>query len=390
MIIHMLNLPVRVAVMGIGNMGSSHARLISDGGVPGAVLTAVCDTEPARLAAFPEVEAFGDPSALLSSDVADAVIIATPHLDHASLGVAALDAGLHVLVEKPLAVDVADARRLVDAHERHPDQVFAFMVNQRTDPRYRLLKQLIEDGELGAIHRISWTITDWFRTDAYYTSSSWRATWAGEGGGVLVNQCPHQMDLWCWLFGRPDRVRGHCQVGRWHDLEVEDACTAYLEYVDGPTGVFITSTGEAPGTNRLEIATDRGRVVVEDDLCWTKTATGVIKHLRNAAGPFETPATEEIVYRFDGWGGQHAEILANFIEAITEQAPLIGPGADGLAAVELTNAILMSSIWDRTLTLPLDAAAVQLEYQRLAAGSRPRSIAGSTAVIDLTGSFGKR
>lgn len=390
MIIHMLNHPVRVAVIGIGNMGASHAQLISDGEIPGAVLAAVCDTEPARLATFPEVEAFSDPSALLSSDVADAVIIATPHLDHASLGVAALEAGRHVLVEKPLAVHVADARRLLDAHERHPGQVFAFMVNQRTDPRYRLLKQLIDDGELGSIHRISWTITDWFRTDAYYASGSWRATWSGEGGGVLVNQCPHQMDLWCWLFGPPDRVRGHCQFGRWHDLEVEDACTAYLEYVDGPTGVFITTTGEAPGSNRLEIAADRGKVVIEDDLCWTKTTPGVIEQLRHAPGAFDTPATEDIVHRFQGWGGQHTEILANFIEAITDHAPLIGPGADGMAAVELANAILMSSLWDRTLTLPLDAAAVQQEYERLAASSRPRPTAPAGAVIDLTGSFGTR
>jgi len=386
----MLNPPVRVAVIGIGNMGSSHARLICDGEIPGAVLSAVCDTESSRLGQFPDAASFSDPTALLASDVADAVIIATPHFDHATLGVAALDAGLHVLVEKPLAVHVADATRLLEAHQRHPGQVFAFMVNQRTDPRYQLLKQLIDDGELGAIHRISWTITDWFRTDAYYASGSWRATWAGEGGGVLVNQCPHQMDLWCWLFGRPDRVRGHCQFGRWHDLEVEDACTAYLEYDDGPTGVFITTTGEAPGSNRLEIATDRGKVVVEDDLTWTKTTPGVIEHLRRAPGGFDMPETEEIVYRFDGWGGQHGEILANFVEAIADHAPLIGPGVDGLAAVELANAILMSSLWDRTLTLPLEPALVQQEFERLAAASRPRSSPATNAVIDLTGSFGNR
>lgn len=382
---------VRVAVIGLGSMGSSHARAFLDGRIPGARLAAVCDADSARLAAFPGVASFTDHRALITSGVADAVVIATPHPFHARIGVDTLDVGLHTLVEKPLAVHVADARRLVAAHERHPELAFALMVNQRTDPRYRTVKRLLTDGELGAVHRISWTITDWFRTDAYYRSSSWRATWAGEGGGVLVNQCPHQLDLWCWLFGRPDRVRAFCQLGRWHDLEVEDACTAYLEQPGGATGVFITTTGEAPGTNRLEVATDRGRVVVDDvGVVWDRTAASVTETLRTAPGPFDAPAVETQRFPIDGWGGQHEEILANFVAAITRGEPLIGPGADGLAAVELGNAMLLSSLWDRTLDLPLDPGPVEAEYERLARDGRPSRAVGTGVAMDLSGSFGSR
>jgi len=383
--------PVRTAVIGLGGMGSSHARTFAEGRIPGARLAAVCDTDAARTSAFPGVPAFSDHRALIASGVADAVIVATPHPFHAEIGVDALDAGLHTLVEKPLAVHVADARRLADAHARHPSRVFALMVNQRTDPRYRTLKRLLVDGELGAVHRISWTITDWFRTDAYYRAGGWRATWAGEGGGVLVNQCPHQLDLWCWLFGRPDRVRAFCQMGRWHDIEVEDACTAYLEQPGGATGVFITTTGEAPGTNRLEVATDRGRVIVDDDgVAWDRTAASVVETLRTAPGPFDAPAVETERFPIDGWGGQHTEVLANFVDAIAHGTPLIGPGEDGVAAVELGNAMLCSSLWDRTLTLPLDPVPVEAELARLAREGRRREAVPQGGVIDLTGSWGTR
>lgn len=381
---------IRLAVVGLGNMGSLHAASLRDGLIPGARLTAVGDVDASRLDAFPEAARFTDAGSLVMSGVADAVVVATPHLDHAPVGAAALDAGMHVLVEKPLTVHVAQARDLLAAHARHPDLVLAFMANQRTDPRYRLLKQLLDDRELGDVHRVCWTITDWFRTDAYYNSGSWRATWSGEGGGVLVNQCPHQFDLLCWLFGSPIRVRGHCQLGRWHDLEVEDACTAYFEYANGATGVFITSTGEAPGTNRLEVATDRGRIVIDEGFEWLKTTPSVSEQLRQATGPFDEPEIEEITYEFEGWGGQHREILTNFVDSIDHGAPLIGPGADGMAAVQLANAILISSMWDRTVDLPLDEVAVQAEFDRLAASSQPRTTATGVGIVNLSGSFGNR
>ena len=337
---------VRLGIVGLGGMGAQHARALVDGAIAGATLVAVCDSDPSRLEAFPLVARFASCDDLLASGQVDALVVATPHYDHVPLGVAALEAGVHVLVEKPLAVHVADGQQLLDAHDRRPDLVLGFMANQRTDPRYRFLKQLLDQGELGAVHRISWTITDWFRTDAYYASSSWRATWAGEGGGVLINQCPHQLDLLCWLFGTPSRVRGFCQLGKWHDLEVEDACTAYLEFPGGATGVFVTTTGEAPGVN------------------------------------------EELTYSFEGWGGQHHEVLANFVAAVAHGGALIGPGVEGLAAVECANAILMSSLWDRTLDLPLDRQAVAEEFRHLAASGRPAPTSQQTGILDLSDSFG--
>ena len=379
---------VRLGIVGLGSMGAQHARALVDGAIAGATLVAVCDSDPTRLEAFPLVARFASCDDLLASGQVDALVVATPHYDHVPLGVAALEAGVHVLIEKPLAVHVAYGQQLLDAHDRRPDLVLGFMANQRTDPRYRFLKQLLDQGELGAVHRISWTITDWFRPDAYYASSSWRATWAGEGGGVLINQCPHQLDLLCWLFGTPSRVRGFCQLGKWHDLEVEDACTAYLEFPGGATGVFVTTTGEAPGVNRLEVATDRGRVVVEEAVRWTRTTPSVTEQLRTAPGAFDLPALEELTYSFEGWGGQHHEVLANFVAAVAHGGALIGPGVEGLAAVECANAILMSSLWDRTLDLPLDRQAVAEEFRHLAASGRPAPTSQQTGILDLSDSFG--
>jgi predicted dehydrogenase len=208
-------------------------------------------------------EAVSQSSELIKSGEVDAVLIATPHYSRAPIGIQALEAGLHVLVEKPLCVHKADCERLISV-PLSPGQVFAVMFNQRTDPCYIRLRELIRGGELGEIRRINWIITNWFRTAAYYASGGWRATWAGEGGGVLLNQSPHQLDLWQWLFGMPRKVRAFCEIGRYHDIEVEDDVTAYFEYENGTTGVFVTSTGEAPGTDRLELAAENGRVVIEN------------------------------------------------------------------------------------------------------------------------------
>ncbi len=245
-------------------MGAHHARTVATGLVPGCTLAAVADTNERRTAEFPDLPSFSDGRALIRSGHADAVLIATPHYSHVPLGVAALAAGLHVLMEKPIAVDVTGARRLLAAH-KDPDQIFAAMFNQRTDPHYQKVRELVRSGELGALHRISWTITDWFRTHAYYASSPWRATWAGEGGGVLINQCVHNLDLFVWMFGQPARVRSLCQLGRFHDIEVEDNVAAIFEFADRTLATFNTSTGEAPGTNRLEVAAERGRLVLEDN-----------------------------------------------------------------------------------------------------------------------------
>jgi len=254
---------VRLGIIGLGVMGQVHARNILEKKIPRLRLSAVADQDPARLARFGEIPGFASDGELISSGQVDAVLIATPHYSHTTTGIAALKAGLHVLVEKPISVQRSDCERLLEAH-KDPRLVFAAMFNQRSDPLYLKLRDLVRGGALGQIHRIQWTVTNWFRPHAYYGMSSWRATWAGEGGGVLLNQCPHNLDLFSWIFGQPRRVRGFCGFGRYHDIEVEDDVTAYFEMEGGATATFIASTGEAPGTNRLEVVAEGGRVVAEN------------------------------------------------------------------------------------------------------------------------------
>jgi predicted dehydrogenase len=360
---------IRIGIIGVGGMGSAHGRRLVKGEVPGAVLAAVCDADPKRVEAFPEAPGFNDAGTLLAKAKPDAVIIATPHYDHVPLGIRALDAGVHVLVEKPIAVHKADAERLIAAY-RNPDQVFAAMFNQRTDPRYRWVRDRMADGTLGRINRVSWTITDWFRTATYYQNGAWRATWAGEGGGVLLNQCPHQLDLWQWLFGMPDRVHAHCHRARFHEIEVEDDVTAYLEYDNGMNGVFITTTGEAPGTNRLEIAAENGKVVIEgSDIVFDRNLVSVSEFSASSDKPFDKPETERETISMEGTGEQHLGILRNFCAAIRGEAPLVAPATEGIHSVELANAMLYSGLNETLVKMPLDGAVYEAYLKELIATS---------------------
>ena len=238
---------LKLGIIGIGNMGRGHLKNVESGKVPGVEVVALCDTDPEALKPWDaKYQRFADSKALIRSGAVEAVLIATPHYAHTTIGIDALQQGLHLLVEKPISVHKADAERLIAAYQKRPRkaQVFGAMFNQRTHPAHRKIRSLVQGGELGEIRRINWIITTWFRTAAYYASGGWRATWGGEGGGVLLNQCPHQLDLLWWFCGMPDRVQAHCRFGQWHDIEVEDDVTAYLRYPNGATGVFITTTGE--------------------------------------------------------------------------------------------------------------------------------------------------
>jgi predicted dehydrogenase len=317
------------------------------------------------------VKVFADSGALIRSGEVDAVLIATPHYSHTSIGIDALENGLHVVVEKPISVHKRDCERLLAVHEGREKQVFAVMFNQRTDSFYRKIRELIQTGELGEIRRVNWIITNWFRTAAYYAGSGWRATWAGEGGGVLLNQSPHNLDLLQWLFGMPARVRAFCRFGQYHQIEVEDDVTAYLEFGNGATGVFITTTGEAPGTNRLEIAGERGKVVYENErLTFIRNEVEMSSFSRQAKTGFEMPRNAEVDFSISGHGGQHVGILKNFAEAILDGAPLIAPGAEGIRSVELANAMLYSTFTGETVELPLDGEAYERKLNELIASSK--------------------
>ena len=325
------NKQVRLGIIGAGNMGGNHIRKIEAGEVPNAALTAICDVDASKLEKFDEkYERFTDSKELIRSGLVDAIIVATPHYDHTTIGIDALEQGLHLLVEKPIGVHKKDCERLINAFEQRPDasQAFAAMFNQRTDPRYIKVKKLIDQGELGEIRRVNWIITDWFRTDSYYASGGWRATWKGEGGGVLLNQCPHQLDLLCWLCGVPSQVDARCRFGQWHDIEVEDDVTALLNWENGATGVFITTTGEAPGTNRLEIVGDRGKIVIEGEgIRFTRNEVDMATQCRHAEGGFTKPDVWNVDIPTNGFGGQHAEIMRNFVAHILdpEKVALIAP-----------------------------------------------------------------
>jgi predicted dehydrogenase len=362
---------VRLAMIGLGTIGNLHLGNIET--QPRVELTAVCDIVPEKadaLAQKYDVKAYYDADALLADHVCDAVIIGTPHYAHTTIGIAALNSGHHVLVEKPISVHKADCERLIAAHRANSELVFAAMFNQRTDPTYQKIKALVDGGELGPIQRISWIITTWFRTQTYYDSGGWRATWAGEGGGVLLNQCPHNLDLLQWICGMPERVHGFCGIGKRHAIEVEDEVTAYMEYPGGCTGTFITTTGEAPGTNRFEIVGDRAKLVYEhNQITVTRNEVPASEFLRTSLASFARPATEVETFTFDHHGGQHAEVLENFCDAILAGAELIAPAEEGIRSVELGNAMLYSSLIGQPIDLPMDGAAYEKELQRLIAQS---------------------
>ncbi len=373
---------VNLGIVGIGNMGSIHAQSIIDGKIPRCKLTALCDPKLETLNRFSSAEGFPSVDDFLRSSETDAVLIATPHYSHTVIGIRTLESHRHLLVEKPISVHKLDAERLIAAH-RGSEQVFAAMFNQRTDPFFLKLRHLVESGDLGAIRRVSWTITNWFRTEAYYQSSDWRATWAGEGGGVLLNQCPHNLDLFQWIFGMPAKVRAFCHFGRYHDIEVEDDVTAYLEYPDGMTAIFSASTGEAPGTNRLEVAAERGKVVIESDsFLFTRNEVPMSEFSRTDPGRFSAPETWEIQIPIAGHGPQHNGILVNFVSAILDGTPLIAPAREGLNSLELANAFLLSSLENRSVELPIDGALFEQHLRKLIASSTRQKPKAFRAVSD--------
>jgi len=380
---------VRMGIIGLGVQGGYHVALFKEGKIKRAEVTAVCDIVPEKLAPYSGAKTFTGSEAMIRSGDVDAVLIATPHYDHTTIGIDALQNGVHVLVEKPISVHVADAQRLIAAHT-DPKVVFAAMFNQRTDPKYIRTKRLIESGELGEIRRVQWTITDWFRPEAYYASGGWRATWQGEGGGVLLNQCPHNLDLLQWLCGMPIRMLAFCRLGKYHNIEVEDDVTAYFQYPNGATGVFITTTGEAPGTNRLEIAGDRGKVVLESGkITFTRTEVPVAQFSRTSTAMFSRPDVWQIDIPIPaGNGPQHAGITQNFVDAILDGTPLIAQAEEGINSLELANAMLYSSFQGRTVDLPLDAAGYEKQLQGLIAGSRFQKVTADAVSVDVTTSFG--
>lgn len=355
---------VKLGIIGVGNMGSAHYKNYTEGKMPEIEVTCVADVDSKK---FEKIKAYGlnvacfdSATELINSGLCEAVLIATPHYDHPPIAIEALNAGLHVMSEKPAGVYTKQVNELIEVASKS-DKTYAIMFNQRTNCVYRKVKELVCGGKYGEIKRVSWIITDWFRTQAYYNSGGWRATWSGEGGGVMLNQCPHQLDLWQWICGMPAKVKAVCHEGKWHDIEVEDDVTIYVEYPNGATGTFITTTGDFPGTNRLEISLDKAKIICEFNqisdkyeihLC--ELNDSVSAFIDSAEGGFARIESKWVEVETDGKNEQHTGVMNAFAAHILRGEPLIASGEEGINGLTISNAAFLSSWLDKTVELPLD------------------------------------
>ncbi|TDL39699.1 Gfo/Idh/MocA family protein [Arthrobacter nitrophenolicus] len=362
---------LRLGIIGLGQQGGAYAKFISDGMIPNMVIGAICDVDPAKkeqaASLYPDAPFFDDYVAMLESGTVDAVVTCVPHYLHPEMAIAALNRDVHALVEKPAGVYTKQIRELNAVAASRPHLTFGIIFNQRNNPLYRRLKEIVDNGEIGAIRRTNWIITKWWRPQGYYNSSAWRATWGGEGGGVLVNQAPHQLDLWQWICGMPKSVYAKAAFGFRRDIAVEDEVTALVDYGNGATGVFITATHDITGTDRFEILGDQGKIVVENSL--TATVTRLSRPERDISdnlspeevkglfsGGFDATShyTQETISFDSAWGSQHAGVLENFAANVLDGTPLLAPGSDGIYGVRLANAIHLSSWTGREVSLDFD------------------------------------
>ncbi|MBE6559864.1 MAG: Gfo/Idh/MocA family oxidoreductase [Ruminococcaceae bacterium] len=387
---------VRYGIVGLGNMGSSHLKNFFAGKVPNGVVTAVCDLKQDRLdwakaevCKDADVAYFTDYKDLLACGKVDVVVIATPHYFHPIIGIDAFKAGLNVISEKPIGVYTKKVEEFIKA-ARESGKVFGLMFNQRTNPAYQKIREIVQSGELGELKRCVWIITDWYRTQAYYNSGGWRATWAGEGGGVLLNQCPHQLDLWQWIFGMPTRIRAFCHFGKYHDIEVEDDVTAYAEYANGATGVFVTTTGECPGTNRLEISGSKGKIVFENNvLKYTKLDVDEREWCFSTTEGFKKVSSTVEETKFEGSGEQHVGIFKNFTNHLLNGEPLLAPGYEGINGLSISNAMMLSTWKNDVVDLPNDGEEFWSYLQEKIKTSKVKEDVPAV-VFDTEGTYGNK
>jgi len=365
---------IKLGVIGAGTMGTRHINHILWGKCPELTVAAIADTNPDRLTwaaeHVPDAARFDDAAAMLDSGLIDAALIAVPHYDHPDLAIACMKRGIHVMVEKPAGVYTKQVRLMNEA-AKESGVVFGMMFNERTHHIYRKMRELAQSGDLGAIRRVSWMVTDWYRPQAYYDSGAWRATWSGEGGGVLLNQCPHNLDLLQWICGLPVKVDAKLHYGKWHDIEVEDDVSAYFEFDNGATGTFITSTGDVPGSNRFEITFDGGKLVSEGGklTLWKLEQTEQAFSAVNKE-MFSGPKAEKIEVETDGKSEQHPAVMNAFASAILRGEPLIANGTEGINGLMLSNAMHLSAWTGTSVTLPLDEELFYSELMKRVAGSR--------------------
>ncbi len=388
---------VKVGLVGLGNIGTKHAGYLSE--MESVDFAAVCDIIKDKADLFREkygANAYYDYREMLEKEKLDAVIIAVPHYDHTPISVDAFEKGINVLCEKPLAVHVNDAEKSVSAFKaaksKNDKLVFAMMFQERTYAHYRKIKEILESGRLGKLIRVTWIDTTRFRTQKYYNSGGWRATWAGEGGGILSNQCPHNLDMYQWLFGLPKSVNGFAGIGKYHDIEVEDEVTAYFEHENGMVGHFIVSTAEAPGSNRLEISAENGKLIYEDgELIFYQNVKSMLDVLETSDVVFDSVECRKVIIPVDNdLPRGHSVVAGKFINSIlNEKEDLFAHGAECVNSVMLANAIMLSSFKNERVTLPIDADEYEDKLNELVKNSKFKKVVDESTDVDMDSSFAK-
>ena len=385
---------IRLGIIGCGNIGKVHTDNIVGGKCPEVELAAVCDLKKERLDEIlekaPNVKVFYDAEEMMDSGIIDSVLVAVPHYDHPKYAIMALKKGLHTLIEKPAGVYTKQVVEMNDV-AKESNVVFGIMMNQRTNCIYRKMREIVKSGELGEIKRTSLIITDWYRPQVYYDSGDWRATWSGEGGGVLLNQCPHNLDLWQWICGMPTKIHAKLHYGKWHDVEIEDDVSAYCEYANGATGTFVTTTGDTPGTNRFEITLEKGKLVAEDGVLkmWVNEMSEK-EFSRTNENPFARPNFEFSEVETDGQNPQHSGVLNQFADAILHGGELVARGEEGINGLTISNAMHLSSWLDKEIDLTsFDSELFYEELSKRIATSRRKSTVKEVGTVDMNASFVK-
>ena len=382
---------IRLGIIGLGNMGTGHLNNILEENCPDFIVSAIADINPERLEFAKEkiegVATFLDADEMINSGLCDAILVAVPHYDHPRYAISAMKAGLHVMVEKPAGVYTKQVLKMNEEAKKH-NVVFGMMFNQRTNSIYKKMRELVQSGEYGQIRRTNWLITNWYRPKAYYDSGAWRASWRGEGGGVLLNQCHHQLDLMQWICGMPTRVQAHLSYGKWHEIEVEDDVTAYMEYENGATGVFITTTGDPCGSNRFEVQMDKAKIVVEDgELKVWELDVAEPEFTRTNTLPFASPNATKIDVEFDKEDNpQHIGVMNAFAGAILRGEPLVANGEEGINGLTLSNAMHLSDWLGKAVDLPFDEELYYNELMKRVATSKLNENVVSV-VADTRGSY---
>lgn len=385
------NKKVRLGIIGLGNMGSSHLRFYLEDELPEITVTAVADIDPERLEwaqeECPEISFFNSSDELIESGKVDAVVIATPHYSHPPIAIKAMESGIHVMCEKPAGVYTKQVREMNEVAAKS-DVVFGIMFNQRTNCLYRKAHEIVQSGEFGELKRVNWIITDWFRTQRYYDSGGWRATWSGEGGGVLLNQCPHNLDLWQWICGMPVKITAVCHEGKWHNIEVEDDVMIYAEYANGATGTFITTTGDFPGTNRLEITLDRAKLICENGvLTVNELEKGSIEYCETSSQGFGRIKYKTYEAELDGENPMHVGVMNAFAATILRGEPLVAAGEEGINSLAISNAAFLSSWLGESVELPFDEDLFYDELQKRIAASTAKSNVVSDVQEDMSSTY---